>query len=169
MSKTDTPQELHFKIYNSLDAVAKTTQEIYNILIEKNITDAENAQSIQLALIEILTNAVEHGNLEIDSQQKINLLNNYDDSYYLYLEKRNSETPYKDRNVSLDIEIYPDKMAFIIVDEGPGFDHKKLLETIRQNSDDQFSKRGILLTMGKCIDEIYYNEKGNKATLIKKL
>ncbi len=57
-------------------------------------------------------------------------------------------------------------MRFVIRDEGPGFDHRKVSDPTQAENLDRVSGRGLLL-IHSFMDEVSYNDRGNEITLVK--
>lgn len=73
----------------------------------------------------------------------------------------NLRDPSKVINISYNIS--PDFLKISIMDQGDGFN----IESYRNNRDDNpEAGRGIIL-MRNFMDKVYYNDKGNKVTMIK--
>ena len=71
-----------------------------------------------------------------------------------------------DKNVKLELRIEPACLVIEIEDQGPGFDWQGCLK--RALPDKEISGRGLYIMKTYC-DKIFYNEAGNRLTLIKKL
>lgn len=117
---------------------------------------------VSVALDEALTNAIFRGNLELSSDLRIG-----DElQFYKLAETRQTQAPYKDRRVRVDVELHVEEAKFVITDEGPGFDLGQLPDPGDSNLD-QLGGRGVML-MQVFMDEVLYNEVGNRVTLIKR-
>jgi anti-sigma regulatory factor (Ser/Thr protein kinase)/putative methionine-R-sulfoxide reductase with GAF domain len=123
---------------------------------------------IRLCLLEMIINAIEHGNLNMTFDDKTNLRDHTE--YLKFIAKRQSDEKYKNRRVTIEYLLTSKKLAYRITDDGEGFDHKK----IRKRKIDVFNEemlahgRGILITE-KIFDKMLYNNKGNQILLIKHL
>jgi CheY-like chemotaxis protein len=124
--------------------------------------EAENMR-IGVALSEALANAAYHGNLEIGSQ----LREEDDKAYYALIEERLHHSPYKDRRIRVQATLLPEQATFVISDEGSGFDPSTLPDPTDLANLDKVTGRGILL-MRTFMDEVTYNNAGNKVTLAKR-
>lgn len=119
---------------------------------------------IGVALEEALLNAAYHGNLEVSSK-----LREIDHSaFYELARQRMGSTPYRDRRIYVDVEITPDQVAYVIRDEGPGFDLKTLPNPTAPENLDRPCGRGLLL-MRTFMDRIDYNDTGNQVTMVKRI
>lgn len=107
--------------------------------IYKIIPNSVSSDIFAMALQEILANAAEHGN-KLDQNKK----------------------------VLVDLEITGEYLYAEVEDQGQGFDWKNKIEKtlkLKSNSD---RGRGIMMAVKAC-DKFYYNKKGNKAFLLKKI
>lgn len=116
-----------------------------------------------VALEEALANAMEHGNLELDSRLR------EDDvaAYCAAVEERSAQRPYKDRRIHVEARITRSAGVFVVRDEGPGFDWRRLPKTVQAEDLESVSGRGVLL-MRMFMDELSFNEAGNEVTLVKR-
>lgn len=118
---------------------------------------------VGVALEEALLNAAYHGNLEVSSD-----LRETDHSAYYALARVRSETPpYCTRSIMIDVEISPDGVRYTIEDQGPGFDPSKLPDPTDPVNLERPCGRGLLL-MRTFMDEVSYNDKGNRVTMQKR-
>jgi len=148
----------------SLDAVEEAT-EWYSSIWEKIAPHSKSFARAGIVFGELFMNAYEHGNLDIDSETKHQML--ADDTYIdtlLDLEKKCQK--------SLHVKIYKFTNAhhkYIVTeieDEGRGFD-TQMLSTIFRNSH-KFNGRGVFVSRKNSIG-IYYNTKGNKVLFLNKI
>jgi len=137
--------------------------------VTKNLgryADRDVIAGIRVSLREILINAIEHGNLEIDYDLKSEAMAGGD--YLLFIRQRQAEPAFRDRNITVECWVNPRRVMYRITDEGKGFDHKKM---VRRATDEQISNRdehgrGIAIVL-HIFDIMRYNEKGNQVILIK--
>ncbi len=117
------------------------------------------------AMTELLFNAYEHGNIELEAQEKKRLI--AEDLYDNYL-SRNEDS--NNKKIHIVIGVYENGdhriIEITITDEGRGFDVNSLHECGTNYS--QFSGRGVRIAQN-ILDGIYYNQKGNEVTMIKKI
>jgi two-component system, sensor histidine kinase LadS len=124
---------------------------------------------LQIALQEILINAIEHGNLEIDYNTKTELKKT-DSNYLNVLLQKGVEANKKNKKVFITYTLDDKKAMYSIVDQGKGFDWKHFMSLDVENFSGDLTKsyHGVGLQMVKsAFDEISYNEKGNEVTLVK--
>ena len=120
---------------------------------------------IRLSVYEMLVNAMEHGNLEIDYQMKKDLLEEVTD-YQEYLQKRAANEPFLSRKVWLSYHYETTQISFTITDEGKGFDVSKIPSPRDEENMENLNGRGIFITRVN-MDAITYNDKGNIVRLVK--
>jgi len=118
---------------------------------------------IGTALHEAFVNAIEHGNLELDSD----LRNDPEGAYQRMAEARRREAPYRDRKVQVRAHLDRDEIQIIIRDEGPGFDPSGLPDPTVPENIGKISGRGLLL-IRTFMDDVRFNETGNEIVMIKR-
>ena len=118
---------------------------------------------VTMALREALLNAMDHGNLELDSA----LRENDESSYHRIGMERRRQKPYSSRRVHVIARETPTEVCYIIRDEGPGFDVSKLPDPLDPANLEKRSGRGLLL-MRTFMSEVRHNDSGNEVTLIRR-
>ena len=118
---------------------------------------------IGVALQEALTNAIHHGNLEVDSTLREEDMGAYENK----IKDRGKEPPYCDRCVHVTASLSPTEARFVIRDEGCGFDPASLPDPRDPENLYRASGRGVLL-MRTFMDEVTFNEIGNCVTMVKR-
>jgi CheY-like chemotaxis protein len=140
---------------------------IASLIGAASICGEDSQLNVALGLIEMLTNAIEHGNLEITGEEKVALMQNGEVRYIAELRRRAQEEPYRSRHISVVLQIDPDQATIEIEDEGPGFDTTNLPDPDDLERLFTPSGRGILLTRAY-LDEVTYNANGNGVRLVKR-
>jgi len=108
-------------------------------------------------LIEIMTNAVEHGNLGITYAEKTHLL---DKGTWLNEVQRRLELPeLAGRFVEVQLKKAPDKLTVFVEDQGAGFDFRKYLTIDPQRA---FDNHGRGIAMAGMSMAIEYLGRGNQ-------
>lgn len=125
--------------------------------------DESVRSQIGTALMEALTNAMIHGNLEVGSELK----DEGSEPYHRLIESRRAELPWRDRVVHCRAELDPGGVQYVIRDEGPGFDVKALPDPTRPESMLKARGRGLFL-IHAFMDEVEHNEAGNEIRLSKR-
>lgn len=116
-----------------------------------------------IALEEALVNALYHGNLEVHS----GLMEKSHEDYYAQVEERSQKSPYRERQIRVDIRVSSEEAVVRIRDQGPGFDPASLPDPTDPVNLDKVSGRGLLL-MRTFVDDLQFNERGNEVTLVKR-
>ncbi|MBN1495549.1 MAG: response regulator [Spirochaetes bacterium] len=130
--------------------------------------DPDTVELIRLALVEIIINAIEHGNLEISYEDKSGAIEK--GNYFDYMSGRQANPQYRDRKVRVDFEINQDEARYVVTDSGAGFDYRNFFEREMTEINEEYTPHGRGMIMAKKIfDEMAYNEKGNQVTLVKKI
>jgi anti-sigma regulatory factor (Ser/Thr protein kinase) len=128
-----------------------------------NFCDEVGLLQVSTALTEALTNAIDHGNLELDSA----LRESAGDAYHKLGEDRANQPPYCDRRVYVTAKMTPSQATYTIRDEGPGFDPSTLPNPTDAENLLKLSGRGILL-IRMFMDEVGFSGSGNEITMTKR-
>jgi PAS domain-containing protein/anti-sigma regulatory factor (Ser/Thr protein kinase) len=151
-----------------LDNFLVTAEEVSKRLVSnlpKHLSETEITQ-LRIGLREILINAIEHGNLEISFDEKTDAVATT--GYMDFITLRQTDPRYRDRRVTVNFSMSPDRVVYIIEDEGNGFDYRKILERAKKVNDQELAHgRGIIMALG-IFDSVSFNEKGNKVFLLRK-
>jgi DNA-binding response OmpR family regulator len=153
------------------DAVEPDKMSLYlaNHLGEMGFIEGHRISTVALAFNEVITNAVEHGNLELPV--------NY------FLESPDGETSqstaeqsaerlrtarYAERTVTIRYQCENDETRVSVIDEGPGFDVENVREFLESRDStpaaDHIGRSLILVKYA--VDEVRFNDRGNEVTLI---
>jgi len=118
---------------------------------------------VGIALHEALLNAIQHGNLELDSD-----LRQGDEPLFQELgEERRRQSPYRDRRVRIRATLTRAEAVYVIEDEGSGFDPALVPLPTDPANIERIGGRGLML-IRTFMDEVEHNETGNRITLRKK-
>ncbi len=162
-------KERHFlvsKIEKDIDSFAFMTRSEYEI---RTLDDARvltpflakmfpNPESASSGIVELLINAIEHGNLEIGYQKKSELL---EQNMWLHeIERRTALPEYAQRTVQVKVERQHDRIILEIADQGSGFDWQKF-DTISEDRLFDLHGRGIALARNSSFDGMAYSPIGN--------
>ncbi|MCG6154457.1 ATP-binding response regulator [Rubinisphaera margarita] len=155
-------QTTSFCLPNERTLIVKVNNYCAQLLQVFQICPQRDQMRILLALEEALTNAMNHGNLEVSSD-----LRGVDDEAYLRLLQERSNIPrFANRRVEMDITVTTSLARFRIRDEGPGFDVSRLPDPCDPANIGRSHGRGVFL-MRTYMDEVQYNDLGNEVTMIK--
>ncbi len=155
--------ESHFLLGYEKDGCAAMVSYCQNNLTLFNFCDETGLFQISTALTEAINNAIDHGNLDLDSA----LREGGGDSYARQRQERVLEAPYRDRRVRIRERLTPDEVSYVVEDEGAGFD----LSTVPDPTDPEnllkASGRGLML-IRTFMDDVTFNDAGNKITMVKR-
>lgn len=119
-------------------------------------------QRVVFGLVEILANAVEHGNLGLNYSEKSELLRNA--GWEAEIERRLALPEYRDRLVHVDLRRADEQTLLCVRDEGAGFDWQPYLE-IQPDRVFDLHGRGIAMTRMSSFDSVEYRGCGNEVEL----
>jgi CheY-like chemotaxis protein len=154
---------VRFSIANDNSLVGPLVTRLERAVIELGICSRAEVIRMAVALSEAITNAIDHGNLELDSE-----LRQDDERIYHRLgEERRKQSPYCDRRVQVSVGATRSEATFIIRDQGPGFDVTKLPDPTDPANLCRIGGRGLLL-IRNLMDDVRFNNLGNEITLLKR-
>jgi anti-sigma regulatory factor (Ser/Thr protein kinase) len=111
-------------------------------------------------LLELLANAVEHGNLELTGAEKQRLLT--EGRWFAELEARLADPRYLPRRVRVDFERDAAGLVTLAIeDEGPGFDWREVLAREPAGAG-AVQGRGIALARGLSFEDLVWEGRGNR-------
>ena len=155
--------QLHFSIANDNSLVAPLIKRLERAVLELGICSQAELIRMAVALSEAITNAIDHGNLELDSE-----LRQDDERVYHRLgEERRKQSPYRERRVRVGVGVTRSEATFTIRDEGPGFDVTKLPDPTDPANLCRIGGRGLLL-IRTLMDDVRFNNAGNEIILLKR-
>jgi DNA-binding NarL/FixJ family response regulator len=129
--------------------------------------DPDTTELVRLSLVEMIINAIEHGNLEISYQEKSAALQS--GSYGDFIARRQEDPRYKKRLVHIKYRINSLMASYTITDDGKGFDHSLFMKNEIADTNINLKPHGRGLYMSrKIFDDVIYNEKGSSVTVVKK-
>jgi len=123
---------------------------------------------IRIGLVELMTNAIEHGNLQITCEEKLEAMRTDFDGIQKLHSLRLKDPNLAARRVQVEFTMDKDSCTWTISDEGNGFDWKNLPNPLSPENLDNPNGRGIFLARLH-IDEVEFQGKGNKVRVMKKL
>ena len=151
---------ISFQIHNDPLEAYCFTNLICNFLYNLNKIDANGKDALNIVLVELLINAIEHGNCGITYEEKSKWLEGGGDIFQLIQSKCINPTV-AGRKVLLDYTIFKSHTTFNIQDEGEGFDWRETYqETAKSQKVMDLHGRGILISSG-ITSNLTFNEKGN--------
>src|SRR5262249_44883394 len=135
-----TQSESHFLLHNDLSLLPPLVGYLQGNLTRMKLCDDVGTLRVTVALREALVNAVEHGNLELQSELK----ERDEKSYADLLEERRKQKPYRERRVHVRARETPTEAVYVIRDEGPGFNAAELPDPTDPANLEKVSGRGLL-------------------------
>ena len=158
-----TRTESQFILGNEHDATSALVGYFQDALREMNICEEGDLLRVGTALSEAMVNAIDHGNLELNSKMR----EAEDGSEYNRLgERRKLEEPYKDRRLFVSCRMTDTEAVFSVRDEGPGFDPKTLPDPNDPETLMRPHGRGLML-IRTFMDRVSFNETGNEISMFK--
>ncbi|MBU1106739.1 MAG: cyclic nucleotide-binding domain-containing protein [Candidatus Riflebacteria bacterium] len=148
-----------FELSNDLIEVTCFTNLICNYLYNLNRLDVLNKEKLSFVLVEMLVNAIEHGNCNISFSEKSIWLQNGGDMTE-FIDERCKDPTIANRKVYLEYSIYPNHTTFRITDDGDGFDWRSLKDPNKGGIALSLHGRGVALSRDMTSD-LAYNDKGN--------
>lgn len=155
--------EKSFQVSNDIFSV----ERMVYILTKEFIyfLDFNTLERVRVGLAEMLTNAIEHGNLSISGEQKLESTEN--GTYYELVEERLQDERYKDKKVIFSYLINAEQVKISIEDSGKGFKVEEIPDPTDQEGLFKLHGRGILITR-MYFDTVSYNSVGNRVELVKR-
>ncbi len=124
---------------------------------------------LQMALQEVLINALEHGNLEVDYHKKTELQRRKGNYWDILIKECNREY-LENRKIYVSYTLDEDKVVYVVKDEGGGFEWKKYLEPESGRVDDEFVRthHGIGLQLVRNVFDLSFDRGGSEVTMVKR-
>jgi CheY-like chemotaxis protein len=158
-----TRMEACFALDNDTTLVAPLVRHLEEVLDSTCFCDPAALIRVGVALREALFNAMERGNLEIGRER----FGDADPARHRLVERRLHELPYRDRRVHLTARLSATEVAYIVRDEGPGFDLSALADREEPTALSSEAGRGLHLIRA-FMDEVSQDEGPNAITLVKR-
>jgi CheY-like chemotaxis protein/anti-sigma regulatory factor (Ser/Thr protein kinase) len=158
-----TDGQLGFVLGNDPDQVPPLLGYLEQVASLLHPRDRTERIRVGIALNEAVLNAIQHGNLELDSD-----LRQEDERAFWGLgEERRRQPPYRDRRVHVRATLSRSEAVYVVEDEGPGFDRATVAVATDPANLERIGGRGLMLIRA-FMDEVEHNEKGNRITLRKR-
>ncbi|HIC10370.1 MAG TPA: response regulator [Campylobacterales bacterium] len=151
-----------FTYSSTMESIDKALEDFGKILNEFEL-DLIQKMKLESSFNELIMNAYEHGNLNINASKKQQLMENGEYMEYL----RNAEKEFQNRNIVVKYYLVDGVLVVNIEDEGKGFD-TNILKILLDEDTERFHGRGILMSDND-FDFIMYNEVGNSVLFGKKV
>lgn len=154
---------LEFELGNETSALRPLIMVMQGHMRQLGVCGESDIIRISTALQEGLINAIEHGNLELDSK----LREQKDNSYQKLGDERRQQEPFGSRKVYVTAEFNREGCRWTIRDEGRGFDPGSLPDPRDPANLQRVSGRGLLL-IRTFMDEVQFNDTANEITMFRK-
>lgn len=153
----------HFSFRSDELDIPSMVMHLTDRMIPLGFAQASNLDVIAMAYHEALVNALEHGNLGMDSSLKGDFITGHD-AYAALLHSRLEDPAFASRRVDVRVSTTPERYEVVITDDGPGFDIKKVT-MIADNALTKQCGRGLAM-IRMVMDEVTHNDKGNQIRLV---
>lgn len=155
-----TKTEFAFEMENDVDLIEPFIDLVQQVIASMELLDTGNRVRLGVALEHALVNAMFRGNLEIqrNPSQVIDRQ---------LIAERLEQPMYRDRKVHVNALITRELAQFVISDEGPGFDKSLIPDATSPDSFRDGVGRGLVLIKA-FIDEVSFNDRGNRITMIQR-
>lgn len=155
-----TTKQIAFVLENEMGFIGPTIEHM-----QENLpawSDRDRLQ-IGMALDEAISNAMHHGNLEVDSKIRDD---DNEDVYYQTIRDRKNLAPFCDRRVRIEAEFSDQHICVQITDDGPGFDPSTIPDPTAEENLHRACGRGLFLIRA-FMDSVAHNKTGNQITMTK--
>lgn len=126
--------------------------------------DSYSAGKLKIALFEVLSNAVEHGSLEMTAHKKDADFYDTPDYWALFRARKGSEE-YGRREVRVTWAVQEERIEVTVTDQGPGFSPSAVTTPLDERNTVRPSGRGIHMAR-MAADSVLYSAKGNRVTIV---
>ncbi|MFQ5744499.1 MAG: response regulator [Acidobacteriota bacterium] len=154
--------ETRFELENDPSLVVPIARYFQDGLERLGFGNEAIRTQVSMAIVEALTNAMIHGNLEVDSR----LRRTDRAAYTRQIEERRQQDPYTGRRVHLAARASIEEVEYTIADDGPGFHPSAIPDPTDEENLLSASGRGIML-IRTFMDSVEYNDKGNQVVMSK--
>ncbi|MGJ8670449.1 MAG: ATP-binding protein [Oceanococcus sp.] len=131
----------------------------------QSLLTAEQTERVQTALVEALTNAMIHGNLEVDS---FHIKRGDWDQHNELIRQALNDSVLSERRVILEFQCVNEKIVFSIEDEGSGFIASEFDRLGPEDIHMSECGRGLMM-IRFCMDEVSWSKRRNRITMTKNI
>ncbi len=156
--------EAYFELENDPALISPLASYFHDSLGQLGCCDAAARSQAGVAVVEALSNAMIHGNLEISSD----LRRENHEVYDREIERRRKAPQYAGRRVRCTERISPGEITYIVEDDGIGFDVSALPDPRDNENLLKLSGRGVLL-MRTFMDQVTYEDDGKRLIMRKRV
>lgn len=156
--------ESKFVLQNDTSLISPMIAYLQEQIGTMQLLNGSQMTRVGVAVYESLTNAIYHGNLELDSE-----LRQGDESVFFRMaDERRLEPHFAERRVHLTATLSVNELRFVIRDDGPGFKPAEVKDPRDEINVDRLGGRGLLL-IHTFMDQVSHNPKGNEITMVKRV
>lgn len=130
-----------------------------NYLYNSDFINMEMRDRLQVSLMELLMNAIEHGNCRISYEEKTDWLSTHGDIFEL-IRQKNREGAIASRKVRFSYRISTEASSFTICDDGDGFDWRSRMHNDEAQQNLEQHGHGIKMS-NYYMGGLRYNDRGN--------
>ena len=123
----------------------------------------KDSHAIASSLFEVVRNAIVYGNLEVDPVLKEQSIDRFNDA----IKNRENDPKYSNKRVLVKAQINSSELRFDVEDQGKGFDTSRIPQ-FDEKMKTLPTERGMFIVNSN-MDEVIWNETGNRITMVKKL
>ncbi len=157
-----------FEFGNDSELISPLVGLILQVVSGMELISGADMNRLGIAIEHALVNAMYRGNLQLGpSVTPPHHAIIYDEATSDLIERRKSESPYRDRKIYVTAIASKSEIRVVIRDEGNGFDTSKVPLDVPADLFAADSGKGLVL-MKSFADELSFNEVGNEVTMIKK-
>ncbi|HOY67750.1 MAG TPA: response regulator [Candidatus Ozemobacteraceae bacterium] len=154
------------KIGNRMEMIPMIAQRL--ILDTNEMIPHDQRLGLKIALVELIANAIEHGNLNITCEEKQRSMEESLDGIEKLREERLKNEELARRSVTIEFMMDQESCEWIITDEGHGFDFNALPNPLDPENLAQPNGRGIFLARLN-FEQLEFVGKGNVVRVRKQL
>ena len=150
------------RLHSRPELIGGAVDELVDRAIDAGAVPRKSAYRVKLALHEALTNAVVHGNLELQSSLK----EEGDDTFFRAMEERLADPRLAGRMVTVEADSDGNTYRWSITDQGPGFDLNSVDSILKPDPSEEVRPcgRGLALIQA-CVDEMHFEMGGCRVIL----
>lgn len=158
-----TRRNSRFVLGNDSSLFPSLVDDLVGDLAAQGLGDSSTRIRVGIALHEALSNALYHGNLELDSSLR---QEDGERPFYELAEARLAIEPYKSRRIVVDARLERHSVSYRIRDDGPGFDSRSVSLASEPSDEVRIGGRGLLL-IRSFMDCVRHNRRGNEILMRK--
>lgn len=167
-------ETLNLIVHRSFKMVLENKMELVPIIVQRLLIETgdalppEDRLGVRIGLVELIANAIEHGNLEITYEEKLAAMSESFEGIYKLYNNRLSNPKLAARRVTIEFSMNSQECVWTITDEGSGFDWQSLPSPLDPQNLGHPNGRGIFLARLH-FDKVDFIGKGNQVRVVKKI